>query len=286
MPNIDKIRINNTDYDIYGLGGDVLPIGTEVEIEENTTIPVGWEEVNDKYAIYSTTQKCIGRWIDGKPLYRKVYTLSTIPSSNTDLFSVVDLEIDTMVKLYGFAKTANSMQFPIPSMDSDSNYSVIFKSANNIRGRMLSGGGDITAVHIILEYTKTTDTTDMTITKKIQKVEQSVPPALLDEYSTTEKIVGTWTDGKPIYRKVVSGTFTTKNQQVNITGVDNILNAWGYIVMNENVKMVFGQCVMLNDKSDGQGSRAVIIYGTQVRLDVDDQYIGKTFEVVVEYTKQ
>ena len=286
MPNIDKIRINNTDYDIYGLGGDVLPIGTEVEIEENTTIPVGWEEVNDKYAIYSTTQKCIGRWIDGKPLYRKVYTLSTIPSSNTDLFSVADLEIDTMVKLYGFAKTANSMQFPIPSMDSDSNYSVIFKSANNIRGRMLSGGGDITAVHIILEYTKTTDTTDMTITKKIQKVEQSVPPALLDEYSTTEKIVGTWTDGKPIYRKVVSGTFTTKNQQVNITGVDNILNAWGYIVMNENVKMVFGQCVMLNDKSDGQGSRAVIIYGTQVRLDVDDQYVGKTFEVVVEYTKQ
>ncbi len=52
-----------------------------------------------------------------------------------------------------------------------------------------------------------------------------------DNYSTTEQVVGTWIDGKPIYRKVVShhllntGDWSTIS---GITNVDNLIDLHGY----------------------------------------------------------
>ena len=48
--------------------------------------------------------------------------------------------------------------------------------------------------------------------------------ARLEEYSTTEKIVGKWIDGKPLYRKTI--TFTTIIKMNEITSIaHNIENA-------------------------------------------------------------
>ena len=50
-------------------------------------------------------------------------------------------------------------------------------------------------------------------------------------YSTTEQVVGTWIDGKPIYRKVVDfgalPNATTKSVAHNIANIDFIVNVWG-----------------------------------------------------------
>lgn len=47
--------------------------------------------------------------------------------------------------------------------------------------------------------------------------------ARLEEYSTTEKIIGTWIDGKPIYRKVATGTVPKSDYYPTVaTGITNL----------------------------------------------------------------
>lgn len=109
-----------------------------------------------KLDTYSTTEQRIGTWIDGKPLYRKTYNLTTIPSSNTDLFDITGLSISRTVKLYGMLYTT-AASFPMPLNDSSSNYTVIFLTKTAIRGRAVIGSGSFVSGWITIEYTKTTD---------------------------------------------------------------------------------------------------------------------------------
>jgi hypothetical protein len=120
----------------------------------------GYEDFYDKTnrEVYSLAEQRIGTWIDGKPLYRKVYKLNNLPSTNTDLVNITNLNIRELTKLYGLINTYNNFTFPMPLQDSDANYSVLFKSGNSIRGRGSVGTGyDGYIVTIVVEYTKTTD---------------------------------------------------------------------------------------------------------------------------------
>ena len=52
-------------------------------------------------------------------------------------------------------------------------------------------------------------------------------------YSTTEKVVGKWTNGKSIYRRVFTGTITassgTRGSTLLMTGVEQVIVASGYV---------------------------------------------------------
>ena len=115
-------------------------------------------EINSKLINkYSTTEKRIGTWINGKPLYRKVYSITNPSSSNTNYADLSSLNIDTVVHLYGYYKSSNGT-FDIPFTDSENNYSVMFiNNSNQLRGRIANTGSTITDTKVILEYTKTTD---------------------------------------------------------------------------------------------------------------------------------
>lgn len=58
----------------------------------------------------------------------------------------------------------------------------------------------------------------------------------LYEYSTDEKVVGAWTDNKPIYRKVISlGNLTANNKEQYIpTGISNVKH-----IVNFNIRFRF-----------------------------------------------
>ena len=65
--------------------------------------------------------------------------------------------------------------------------------------------------------------------------------ARLEEYSTTEKIIGTWIDGKPIYRKVLNvGTVTTQKTYIthNIANLGKLVNLYGTCNRNDNVQQI------------------------------------------------
>ena len=61
-----------------------------------------------------------------------------------------------------------------------------------------------------------------------------------DKYSTTEQVIGTWIDGKPIYRKVINfGSLPnaeSKSVAHNIANIDFIVNVWG---MAKRVNAIF-----------------------------------------------
>jgi len=98
------------------------------------------------------------------------------------------------------------------------------------------------------------------------------------EYSTEEQVIGTWIDGKPLYRKVVTGT--TKNvvsgeidTKIGITNVDTVIsysaNVDGWIITYL--------------------TRLINLSGT-LRLDImnqesDSGFSVKPFKCIVEYTK-
>lgn len=110
----------------------------------------------DGQEIYSTGEVKIGTWM-GKPFYRKVFTITSLTTSNTNLVDVSGLSID-FAKISGTIITSIGAKFPINLYDSAANYSVIFLSdAGYIRGRGTIGSGTLTKCMVILEYTKTTD---------------------------------------------------------------------------------------------------------------------------------
>ena len=55
-----------------------------------------------------------------------------------------------------------------------------------------------------------------------------------NKYSTTEEVVGTWIDGKPIYRKVVKLSVVKHGAKL-ISGVDNLINTRGTFQWNGNL---------------------------------------------------
>ena len=107
-------------------------------------------------SVYSTDEMIIGRWIDGKPLYRKVIQ-GNITSKNQILF-VVNENVKTMVSIYGYDSPDGIYYFPFNYTQSGSTQKAIFykKDTDTIEFRSDSyNPGEVFVV--ILEYTKTTD---------------------------------------------------------------------------------------------------------------------------------
>lgn len=106
-------------------------------------------------------------------------------------------------------------------------------------------------------------------------------------YSTNEIKIGTWIDGKPIYRKVVNFTLSsdTTNWQVidTISNLDNIINISGYLNIRSAENMVIPAL--------GGGNNEIITSyynrtNGNVHLKHTFSYVdGKSGNVILEYTK-
>lgn len=153
-------------------------------------------EGNAEY--YSTDEKVIGRWTNGKPLYQKVIYFNpqititanswqNIKSDETDIECIADAIIlrndGIFIPQYGSVS---------PFINTRGLWVYTTQLQNTIQG-------------IILKYTKITDSAATTIQEDS------------NEYSTDEKIIGKWIDDKPIYQKTFTGTvptFTPPNNSV------------------------------------------------------------------------
>ena len=128
---------------------NTLQDNVETAIDSNTS-------VINRNATYSTTETRIGTWINGKPLYRKVFTISSPQSSNTNYEDLSSLNTNKIIRLYGYYETPNG-KFDIPFYDSDNNYSVMFVSSGRLLRGRFGSASSITEAKVVLEYTKTTD---------------------------------------------------------------------------------------------------------------------------------
>lgn len=152
-----KINDNGTIKDLVVKASDTLPIGTIVEYDGDT-IPSGYEEVID----YSTEEVKTGsRWIDGKPIYRKVIHYSKPANETTSSIPFAEYPtIETIINISGMSKISSSWRM-FPNLYSE-DVSTYNQSIYDINETILVCYSTWYAqraaeIYITLEYTKTTD---------------------------------------------------------------------------------------------------------------------------------
>lgn len=119
--------------------------------------------------IYSTEETKIGTWIDGKPLYRRVFEIAG-PTGAT-FFTVYTFN-ETVIpkKLYGIALTVSGLYQSLEgvmctNLSANINTALYYiPSSKNLVFRTYSGDFKNAPITIVIEYTKTTDTATQEVT--------------------------------------------------------------------------------------------------------------------------
>ncbi len=117
------------------------------------------EFVKKEENIYSTDEQVVGKWIDGKPLYRKVVTVNA-PSQANNSEIIYSLESGCNIrKIDGFiiTKTKNKYNINTYFTTSDFIYAYIHNDNRTIYMKIGNTAYIGSTVTLILEYTKTTD---------------------------------------------------------------------------------------------------------------------------------
>ena len=139
-----------------------LPVPVHDTYSTSTTDTYSCNYINKaRLEEYSTTEKIIGTWIDGKPLYRKV--LSTVGLAGNTKKSIA-YNIDNLDKIWienGFAINALRI-VTVPMVGYNGNLSEkvdvwIEKQENVVKLYANGGWGNDWTFYIIINYTKTTD---------------------------------------------------------------------------------------------------------------------------------
>ena len=104
-----------------------------------------------------------------------------------------------------------------------------------------------------------------------------------NKYSTTEEVVGTWIDGKPIYRKVVQGNITSKDQSLFVVNanVETMISIRGYDSPDGIYYFPF------NYTQNGTTQKAIFYKKDTDTIEFrsNSYNSGEVFVVILEYTK-
>lgn len=152
-PKSTKLLVDTEDDSWNNIGTEVVDT---LEGNEGNRAP-SVRAVNELNT-YSTEEVRIGTWIDGKPLYRKVYDGIAIRSNETIIASISGIDVKM---IYGWlVKTSGGFTQPFGSylaMDSTST-SRVFYASPYIK---VQAGADYQTglfnARVVVEYTKTTD---------------------------------------------------------------------------------------------------------------------------------
>ena len=195
-----------------------LPSGGQVVLIQNAF---------NRADLYSTDERMIGQWTDGKPLYQKSIQITLTGSSNWEGTNHNISNMDECIESHGWVEVSNEF-LNIPHVEHQAtNTLCVTVDASKIY--VLAVGRTGTA-YATVKYTKTTDS--------------AIAIGTENEYSTTEKIVGTWIDGKPLYQKTIDcGALpnnTTKNVAHGIAHLGTVCNFFGFSkhqYTNETIKI-------------------------------------------------
>ena len=132
------------------------------------------------------------------------------------------VSVDYIKTTYGYNAIATGM----PKANTSSNFAFGFYNDKHLAQTWASHGS---LPHNMSRITVTG------IRDKVSDAEKN-----FNKYSTTEEVVGTWIDGKPMYRKVVKLSVVKHGAKL-ISDVDNLINTRGIFQWNGNLnyKYVF-----------------------------------------------
>lgn len=116
----------------------------------NEIVTAGIRGNNNNENQYSLEEKEIGTWIDGKKIYRRTLTGSTLPASGTILIS----NVDSVINSYGEQLYGNTVWYSYPF--SNWIYWELHNTDNTLRVS-ITNQNNTTAYKWTFEYTKSTD---------------------------------------------------------------------------------------------------------------------------------
>lgn len=226
------------------------------------------EMVANKFSkgdLYSTEERMIGQWIDGKPLYQKVCkksfgTVIDKSLSSIDFTDTLPIDVEYCMPVYAVCN-----MLIISQSWSNGAYWIRFIDSKNVEtNRNIFSNQECT---VIFKYTKTTDS--------------PISIGSDTDYSTEEKIIGTWIDGKPIYQRVLTDiTISQSNSWVycsDTLGIDKLISLIGFMRYpdsNTNVQTPY------NDQSNHEWLQ--IYYD---RLYINSSFPTWDHEIIIQYTK-
>ena len=178
-------------------------------------VPIGMGD------IYSTEERQIGVWKDGRPLYQKSFVLTTSLTVSHETFTNTGFSIPNVDAIrYGEAYRVGNLG--LIACD----FNVTSSNTIGIRNSTLydiSFGVDSV---ITIQYTKSTDTAGSGI--------WTPSGSYAEHFSTDEQVIGTWTDGKPIYRITLPEVSfgTTDVTYTHNLGIKQYINVYGSCTIN------------------------------------------------------
>lgn len=123
-------------------------------------------------------------------------------------------------------------------------------------------------------------------TSMIENGAVTAAKASFTTYSTTEQVVGTWIDGKPLYRKTIDCGSLPNNDIKNVsTGLSNVVyrNLYGMAVTPSGA--AFPLNTVRPNGSNLTGSVGAYIYGNTVTLETGTNRSEYYAYATIEYTK-
>lgn len=222
-----------------------------------------------EYQVYSTAETKVGVWTDGKPIYRKVIDIN-ITSFTTQTW------YNTGLSVSGIKGIINAI------IVTETGIVPVFAGLANTGEIQLLHTRSVTydnlACKLYIEYTKTTDTAST----------PKVPYESLHEWSTEEKLVGYWVDGKAVYEKTVScGALpnnTTKDITIATANTISVKHIFGYAFRNSDgmsINLPRSNPVLVNNISVD-----IIESQTKIRISTGGDYSSFTESyITLRYTK-
>ena len=228
---------------------------------------------------YSTEERVIGRWVDGKPLYQKTIMTNIAITSATQNIEIPEdssgwdiVMVDNSHSL--LQSTTSYITLPrVYGTTETQNIGVFFTKGNPSKLLVRAGESAIasTAGYILycvtLQYTKTTDSVETTTRKS---------------YSLDETLTGdTWIDGKPIYRRVITSTVpNTGGFSVPFEAEqESIIRFEGFIQYNNSN-------VPVNYFSSTTNYGTAYVAASTINCQVaNSAYIDAPLKFIIEYTK-
>jgi len=130
------------------------------DVFEFTIRTNGEGKTEENLDIYSTEEQVIGKWIDGKLLYRKVIDVNVNNLSTSNDVSFDCTNIEQVIEIKGIMKRFESWE-KLPKGTSNSDYLIDIYVYTNENKILIAAGNSvingISKIYLIIEYTKTTD---------------------------------------------------------------------------------------------------------------------------------
>lgn len=220
--------------------------------------------------IYSDNERLVGIWRDNKPLYQRSFAFTINVSSGQTATIATLTDYENIISLDGWINESNIFY-------SLNDYSARIKvnASGQLQFTSASGSSWNGSGYITVTYTKASD-----VAGSGDWNTDGVPTV---HYSTSEQVIGTWTNGKPLYRQTIN--FSTGNVASNIDfNIDSYMPANCVVVRSSHIIEFTYSGTTFHGVN--WGGAYLNMSGTHYfTFDIGSAVYNKDIELTIEYTK-